>query len=142
MRGTGWIEEIKKPLSSLRRQRLAGKSFFESAAAAGRSAGRLHAGQDEPLPFLEIDVGVRQHHVRPLFQKHPQPVHLERGIPAQGFFGYVHSQGRASAAGHREDPDAVTGRSLFFHCFFELLYRTVSKTYHTFLLAEIENRSA
>lgn len=64
---------------------------IQGLTAAG-TAGALHAGQNKSLSFIEIDVRIRKHHVRTLFQEHLQTVHLERGITPQGFLGYVHSQ--------------------------------------------------
>jgi hypothetical protein len=108
------------------------------AAAARRPAGtRLHAAQDETLAFYEVDVRVHQHVVGPFLQENLEAVYLERRIALQGRFGYVHSQGGASAAGDHKDPHPVAGGALFFHDILELCYRAIRQTYHYFLLDEI-----
>jgi hypothetical protein len=112
-------------------------AFDRSAGAAGRPAGALHAAQDKPLSFVEIDIGVRQHAVGPLLDEYLESVQFESGVAPHGFLGYVHSQRRASAARDGEDAHPVSGRSLFFYNFLEFLDCIVRQTYHYFLLAVI-----
>jgi hypothetical protein len=85
----------------------------------------LHARKHETLPFLKIDLRAHQHFVRPLFQEHFQALHLKGLIAHLGGFGYVHSQGGASAARDNEYPYTVSGGSLFLNDFLKLIYSTV-----------------
>jgi len=84
---------------------------------------------------VEIDGGTHEHLVRTLFKEQLETVLFEGRVARLGGFGYVHSQGGASAAGDDEDSHAVIGAALLFHYFLELLYCAVGKTYHyNFLL--------
>jgi len=128
----------KKTAALIERQRLQYALINNwLAAAARRAAGtRLHAGEHETLAIMKIDVRVHEHAVGPFLQENFEAAQIEGRIARLGFFGYVHSQRRASASGDYEDPHAVSGSSLLLHDFFELLYCVVRQTYHYFLLTE------
>lgn len=101
---------------------------------AGTARTLLHAGQHETLSVPEINVRVEEHVVRTRFQEKLQPVDLKGRVAGLGCFGYVHSQGRASAARDQKNPYPVACVSLFFNDFFKLAHGTVRQTYHSFLL--------
>ncbi len=86
--------------------------FVSATAARGAAGTRLHTGKNETLVLLEIDARSRQHRVGPFLEKNLQAVHFEGGVARLGCFGYVHSQGRASAARNDEYPYPVSGCSL------------------------------
>ncbi len=81
---------------------------------------------------MKIDVRVHQHLVGFFLQKNPESVQLKGCITLYGSFGYVHSQGRASAARDCEDSHSVASGSLLRNYHLELLYRAVCQTYHYF----------
>ena len=85
----------------------------------------MHARQHKTLPFLEIDLRAHQHFMSPLFQEYLQTLHLKDLIANLGGFGYVHSQGRASAARYDEYSYTVSGSSLLFNDFLELIYSSI-----------------
>lgn len=113
---------------------------YLSAAAGAAGAFLFHPGQNEALSFGKIDGRVREHLVRPVFQKDLEAVLFEGHVSRLGGFGYVHSQRGASAAGDQEYPDPVSRGSLLGNHFLELAYRAVCNTYHYFLLILIYHK--
>ena len=75
--------------------------------------------------IMEIDARIHEHGIRPLFQEYFEPLHFQGCVALLGRFGYVHSQGRASAAGDDENPYPVSRRALLGHDLFELVNRAV-----------------
>ena len=106
-------------------------------AAAGRTAGTLlHPREHEALLLHKIDARVRKHHIRPVFQEHPEAILLQGRIALLGGFGYVHSQRGASAAGDEEYSHPVAWAALLVHNLFEFIYCAVRQTDHYFLLLD------
>ena len=121
----------KKTAVSMERAAVDSHVICFGLTVAGRTAGaRLHAGEHETLPFLEIDVCAFEHLVRTLFQEYFQTLQLKGRVAFYGRFGYVHSQRGASAARDDKYPDSVSGCPLLFNDVFELSYCFVGQTYH------------
>ena len=99
---------------------------------AARPAGGtlLHAREHKTLPVQKIYIRARKHIICPRLKEKLEAAYLKGDIARYCRFGYVHSQGRASAAGDQKYPDTISRRSLLVHNLFELIYRTVSQIYH------------
>jgi len=99
---------------------------------AARPAGGtlLHAAEHKTLSIQKIHLRVREHVICPRLQEKLEAADFVGDIARYRRFGYVHSQGRASAAGDQKYPDTISRRSLLVHNLFELIYRTVSQIYH------------
>jgi hypothetical protein len=91
---------------------------------------RRAAAQDETAPVLKINGRIHEHFLSPLLEKYPQPVFFNSGIAGLGVFGYVHSQGRLSAAWHEEYPHSITSGPLLIHNFLKFIYCARCQAYH------------
>ena len=100
---------------------------------------RHTAAQDETALVLKINGRIYEHFLGPLLEKYPQSVFFNSSIAGLGVFGYVHSQGRPSAAWHEEYPHAITSGPLLFHNFLEFTYCARCQAYHASSLFSSQN---